>query len=151
MDELIKANGQANAQADIALECDALKALLLKKNQDYGNSALDPVRVFSKASPEEQLLVRIDDKLSRLKRGADAGEDVVLDLLGYLILLRVQRRRNEVQKMMVQGPATNPFGPGPLVPPDTLFRATGFSAGGGATSVCIGSNGGSGASGGAGG
>ena len=59
------------------------------KNQAYGNSALDPVRVFSKASVEEQLLVRIDDKLSRLARGHAAGEDVVKDLLGYLVLLRI--------------------------------------------------------------
>lgn len=79
-------------QRAIAEECDRLKALLIEKNRAYGNSALDPVRVFSKASPEEQILVRIDDKLSRLARGSAAGEDVVQDLLGYLILLRVARR-----------------------------------------------------------
>ena len=32
---------------------------------------------------------RIDDKLSRLARGDQVDEDVVLDLLGYLVLLRV--------------------------------------------------------------
>jgi hypothetical protein len=37
----------------------------------------------------EQIKVRLDDKLSRLIHGSAAGEDVVLDLLGYLILLRV--------------------------------------------------------------
>jgi hypothetical protein len=52
------------------------------------------VRIFSKADPEEQIRVRIDDKLSRLARGHDAGEDVILDLLGYLILLRIARRIN---------------------------------------------------------
>ena len=37
--------------------------------------------------------VRIDDKLSRLKSGQpDEDEDVLLDLTGYLILLRVARR-----------------------------------------------------------
>ena len=76
----------------IASECDALKALLLAKNEAYGNSALDPVRIFSKASRVEQILVRIDDKLSRLSRGSAAGEDVVKDLLGYLILLRIAQR-----------------------------------------------------------
>lgn len=79
-------------QRAIADECDFLKALLIAKNEAYGNSALDPVRMFSKASAEEQLLVRIDDKLSRLVRGDDAGEDVVQDLLGYLVLLRVCRK-----------------------------------------------------------
>ncbi len=76
----------------IAEECTALRDLLIAKNQAYGNSALDPVRVFSRASPEEQILVRIDDKISRLKRGSAAGEDVIQDLLGYLILLRIARR-----------------------------------------------------------
>jgi hypothetical protein len=76
----------------IRQECDALCELLLEKNRAYGNSALDPVRVFSRASMVEQLLVRIDDKLSRLSRGHAAGEDVEQDLLGYLILLRVARR-----------------------------------------------------------
>lgn len=76
----------------IAEECDALKALLLEKNKNYGNSALDPLRIFSKADPVEQIKVRLDDKLSRLARGSAAGEDVEQDLLGYLILLRVARR-----------------------------------------------------------
>jgi hypothetical protein len=44
------------------------------------------------ADPIEQIKVRIDDKLSRLARGAAAGEDVERDLLGYLVLLRVSRK-----------------------------------------------------------
>jgi len=79
-------------QQAIAEECDALKAMLLAKNLAYGDSALTPLRIMSKASVEEQILVRIDDKLSRLARGAAAGEDVVQDLIGYLVLLRVQRK-----------------------------------------------------------
>lgn len=80
------------AQKAIREECDALRDMLLRKNRDYGNSALDPVRIFSKASPMEQIRVRLDDKLSRLARGSAAGEDVELDLLGYLILMRVARK-----------------------------------------------------------
>jgi hypothetical protein len=76
----------------ITEECDALKAMLLEKNKAYGNSALNPLRIFSKASSVEQILVRIDDKLSRLKRGSAAGEDVIKDLLGYLILLRIAEK-----------------------------------------------------------
>ena len=59
----------------------------LEKNAAYGGSALDPVRIFSTASTTEQIRVRLDDKLSRLARGHAAGEDVVLDLIGYLVLL----------------------------------------------------------------
>ncbi len=69
-----------------------LRAFLIAKNTAYGNSALEPLRVFSKADPVEQLRVRIDDKLSRLMRGEDCGEDTELDLLGYLTLLQVARR-----------------------------------------------------------
>lgn len=81
----------------IEQECDAIKALLLGKNKAYGNSALDPVRIFAKdLDAEAQIRVRLDDKLSRLSRGADAGEDTVLDLIGYLILLRVAKRRIQI-------------------------------------------------------
>jgi hypothetical protein len=74
----------------ISNECDKLKHMLLDKNRKYGNSALEPKRIFSKADPIEQLKVRIDDKLSRIVAGTlGEDEDVVLDLLGYLILLRV--------------------------------------------------------------
>lgn len=85
-------NDDNSTQNAIREECDALRDMLLTKNSDYGNSALDPVRIFSKASTVEQILVRLDDKLSRLARGRAAGEDVELDLLGYLILLRVARK-----------------------------------------------------------
>lgn len=84
---------EQNVRGLISAECDALKALLLDKNRKYGNSALDPLRTFSKASPIEQINVRIDDKLSRLRSGqADEDEDVVQDLLGYLVLLRIAKR-----------------------------------------------------------
>lgn len=69
--------------------------MLLEKNAKYGNSALDPVRVFSKASTTEQLLVRIDDKLSRIKTtGMEApDEDTLNDLIGYLILLKIANKK----------------------------------------------------------
>ena len=78
----------------LAIVVDEIEALLLSKNKAYGNSALEPVRIFSKASPEEQIRVRIDDKLSRLARGQGDDEDTVLDLLGYLVLLRIASRLN---------------------------------------------------------
>ena len=78
---------------------DDIHEMLLEKNKAYGNSALNPVRIFSKASASEQLRVRIDDKLSRLARGSNAGEDVVRDLIGYLVLLRIaEPKRGKVKK-----------------------------------------------------
>lgn len=73
--------------------CEGLATLLKEKNKSYGNAALDPIRVFSKLDSYEQLLVRIDDKLSRIKRGTNAfQEDTVLDLVGYLILLMISKK-----------------------------------------------------------
>lgn len=69
-----------------------VKDTLIIKNRKYGNSALEPKRVFSKASAKEQLLVRIDDKLSRIANESldeDEDEDVVLDLIGYLVLYKI--------------------------------------------------------------
>jgi len=93
-----ESDGAAQTQRDIRRVCSDLANMLIAKNQAYGDSALDPVRVFSHSSTVEQLLVRIDDKLSRLQRGSAAGEDVEHDLLGYLVLLRIARERAAVQK-----------------------------------------------------
>lgn len=79
--------------------CDEVRRLLITKSRAYGDSALHPVRIFSRASSEEQLRVRIDDKLSRMMRGnPDAfGEDVLLDLVGYLVLLIASRWKGGVR------------------------------------------------------
>ncbi|NCC31208.1 MAG: hypothetical protein EOM24_04185 [Chloroflexia bacterium] len=85
-------------EEQIEAKCNELKELLLQKNRSYGDSALDPLRVFSRADPVEQLLVRIDDKLSRIARGrAEDGiqEDTVMDLAGYLVLLMIATEEPE--------------------------------------------------------
>ena len=83
----------AGTQGEIESMCDNLKAMLLEKNRKYGDSALNPCRVFSRANAVEQILVRIDDKLNRIRnRQNDEDEDVVMDLAGYLILLMVARK-----------------------------------------------------------
>ena len=82
--------------------CDDIKELLIHKNRKYGNSALQPNRIFSKCSATEQLLVRIDDKLNRIMKGAGllaTDEDVVNDLIGYLVLLKISMesdKHNEI-------------------------------------------------------
>ena len=95
-------------QNEIVKSCDQICTMLLEKNVKYGNSALEPVRVFSKASTTEQLLVRIDDKLSRIKTtGLEApDEDTLNDLIGYLILLKIATKKkinteykNQIRKL----------------------------------------------------
>ncbi len=88
-------------RAAISQACDNLKTMLLEKNDAYGNSALDPVRILSKASPREQILVRIDDKLSRLMRGKHTDkipEDVMKDLFGYFGLYQALELVDPQQK-----------------------------------------------------
>lgn len=73
-------------------KCDEIAELLIEKNRKYGNAVLDPIRVFSKLPPREQLWVRLDDKLSRIKnRQNDDDEDPVKDTIGYLILELIDR------------------------------------------------------------
>jgi hypothetical protein len=79
----------ANKVSSYLLE---IRELLVSKNLKYGNSALEPLGVFSKLSAKDGLLVRIDDKLKRIKNGSleKDDEDVINDLVGYLVLLKIQ-------------------------------------------------------------
>ena len=92
MDTVDNNSAMTETQLQIACVCDDIKELLLYKNQQYGDSAMNPSRIFSKSSAVEQLLVRIDDKLNRIKKGAGliaTDEDVIQDLIGYLVLLKI--------------------------------------------------------------
>ncbi len=85
---------EAPAEREIRTVCGDLADMLVDKNRKYGDAALNPVRIASKSSPIEQILVRIDDKLSRWKnRQSDEDEDIENDLLGYLVLLKIARDR----------------------------------------------------------
>lgn len=73
-----------------------IEGMLIAKNRAYGDSALEPVRIFSKSNNIEQLYVRIDDKLSRIQRGHEyPGDDTIFDLVGYLVLLLIAKERDE--------------------------------------------------------
>lgn len=75
---------------NILKECMEIAELLINKNISYGSSFNKPINIFSQATPGEQILIRIDDKLNRIKNGREyASEDTVLDLIGYLTLYRI--------------------------------------------------------------
>ena len=79
--------------------------LLISKNQKYGNSAIEPLGIFSDLSPEEGLKVRIDDKLKRIMNGSleKDDEDVINDLIGYLVLLKIlQKDQKNKQKKRIE-------------------------------------------------
>jgi hypothetical protein len=87
----------SETQFTIAQVCDEIKEMLIAKNKSYGDSALNPVRIFSTSDSVEQLHVRIDDKLSRITRGGSyIGDNDIDDLIGYLILLKIARELKDV-------------------------------------------------------
>ncbi len=90
-------NDFANKISSYLLE---IRELLITKNIKYGNSALEPLGVFSKLSAKEGLLVRIDDKLKRIKNGSleKDDEDVINDLIGYLVLLKIQTQEERYKR-----------------------------------------------------
>jgi hypothetical protein len=96
-----------DTQQEISRVCDDIKNLLLQKNEKYGDSALNPSRIFSKADTREQLCVRIDDKLTRIAKGVGllaTDEDVLQDLIGYLVLLKISISRTDNTKTVQPAP-----------------------------------------------
>jgi hypothetical protein len=86
-----------NSQLDIVNTVEEIRELLLTKNNAYGNSALEPINVFSKGNAVESLCARIDDKLARIKNSglSDVTEDTLLDLSGYMVLLIIAKRNEK--------------------------------------------------------
>ena len=108
-----------STSSKIKAKCKELEELLLSKNAKYGNSALEPLNVFSPAGAVAGIKMRIDDKLKRIKNAGlvDATEDTLQDLAGYLILLMIAKDNasNDVQERLRQD--------------DTVSHSTSASAG----------------------
>jgi len=89
----IKGLTLTTTQGAITEVCNELLEFLLDKNRKYGDSAINPIRIFSKANSVEQINVRIDDKINRMRnQQEDEDEDVTKDLAGYLILKMVAQK-----------------------------------------------------------
>lgn len=71
--------------------CDSLNRLLQEKNKRYGNSALEPLGIFNKKSASDGIMVRLDDKLMRVKNSDELRKNDVSDIMGYLVLLCVDK------------------------------------------------------------
>jgi hypothetical protein len=68
-----------------------LHDLLQYKNARYGNSGLEPIKVFSKVDAETGLLQRLDDKIARIKNSSELRKNDVADVVGYLVLICVKK------------------------------------------------------------
>lgn len=82
---------------DIKRICDNTKNLLIKKNEAYGDSALNPIGIFGNKDAVVSLGARMDDKIMRLKSlGINKDSvDTLYDLHGYITLLIIALERKE--------------------------------------------------------
>lgn len=70
---------------------DGMKNLLLYKNRKYGDSAINPKKVFYKGDSTNSILIRLDDKIGRVMSNPDDKPRVndVADIIGYCTLLLI--------------------------------------------------------------
>lgn len=87
----------SDTQQNMGHVLDSMKDLLLYKNNKYGNSALEPMNVFTRHLSDNNsaglnsILVRLDDKLKRIQNAEELRKNDVSDLIGYLTLLCVDQ------------------------------------------------------------
>ena len=66
----------------------SIAALVVEKNRRYGDSALDPVKVFARSiGQSDAIRIRLDDKLARIKNSGELRKNDIADIMGYLCLL----------------------------------------------------------------
>jgi hypothetical protein len=81
-------------QAKIIEFYDGMIAFLFEKNKRYGDTALHPMNDLSNAEPVMKLLVRAEDKLSRIRTAAKDGimrKNDYVDLMGYLTFIMISK------------------------------------------------------------
>jgi hypothetical protein len=80
-----------DTQEKIAALLDSMKDLLLYKNQKYGDSAINPKKIFYKGDSTNSILIRLDDKLGRVMSNPDEKPRIndVADIIGYCTLLMI--------------------------------------------------------------
>ena len=90
-DELNLTTEMTDTQEKIVEILDGMKDLLLYKNQKYGDSAINPKKVFYKGDATNSILIRLDDKLGRIMANPDEKPRTndVADLIGYCTLLLI--------------------------------------------------------------
>ena len=81
---------EAQFVKDLDFVLEQTRNLLIEKNRKYGDSALNPINIFSKLDAKQQLFVSIDHKMKRLKnQQVDDTEDTLDDLIGYCVLSKI--------------------------------------------------------------
>lgn len=69
--------------------CNGIKTLLSKRQEHYGNTIGEPVRIVSKLGPLARVKVYVDQKLARLAKGdVKTAADSLSDTVGFAVLMR---------------------------------------------------------------
>lgn len=76
---------------EIAEFCENLAFFLIEKNKKYGDSAINPKKIFSKQNASNSIAIRIDDKINRILNSDVLRENDIIDLLGYLVLYYISK------------------------------------------------------------
>lgn len=81
----------SNTQEKIVEVTDSIKELLLYKNSKYGDSAINPKKIFYKGDSTNSILIRLDDKIGRVVSNPDDKPRIndIADITGYCILLLI--------------------------------------------------------------
>jgi len=80
--------------------CQELSLFLRVKNARYANSVSEPLNVFSKAGPNDQINSRMDDKLMRIKNSPVERRNDFVDLTGYLVLKCLENDWTDFKTML---------------------------------------------------
>ena len=91
-------------QEKIIAITEAMRDLLLYKNQKYGDSALQPKQVFYKGDAVNSILIRLDDKIGRIMANTESAPRIndVADIIGYctLLLIGMGVKPDDIQKLI---------------------------------------------------
>ena len=95
-------NTGTETQRKIVELTEAMRDLLLYKNEKYGDSALSPKHIFYKGDAVNSILIRLDDKLGRVMASHVPLINDVADIIGYctLLLISIGAGKADIEKLM---------------------------------------------------
>ena len=89
-----------STQEQIDIVVTNIGALLKYKNTKYGDSALKPIKIFSKMEAQESICQRLDDKIARIMNSQELRKNDISDTIGYLVLLCINNNWTTFDEFM---------------------------------------------------
>lgn len=91
MNGMTPVDTETPTQGKIRNIMDSMKDLLLYKNKKYGDSAINPKKIFYKGDSMNSILIRLDDKIGRVMSNTEEKPRIndIADIIGYCTLLLI--------------------------------------------------------------